>query len=224
MRVHAARHQARRDIDFQVRIYAAQHRARGIYDGHCHPFRFPGVKGWHRRPAARRRCDRPVGAGRSTALRAVLAPPQTRAGRQIVTKTGTPSADSRAKPEPGPGRQYSFTDRKVADCHRSPSLRHSRHQGAGRPLHILPADSACVRSESALGASGPRLPGSARPCAGVRHSTAITPGSLAKFGHHGVRSFGTWPAAAGPSGWSTWADAGALGEMRGSRGGGLAVA
>jgi hypothetical protein len=36
--------------------------------------------------------------------------------------------------------------RKVADCHRSPSLRHSRHQGAGRPLHILPADYACLRS------------------------------------------------------------------------------
>jgi IS6 family transposase len=50
------------------------------------------------------------------------------------------SADSRAKPESGPGRQYSFTDRKVADCHRSPSLRHSRRGGAGRPIHILPAE------------------------------------------------------------------------------------
>src|SRR5262249_5425612 len=41
-------------------------------------------------------------------------------GRQIVIKTGTPSADSRAKPEPKRSRQYSFTDRQVADCHRSP--------------------------------------------------------------------------------------------------------
>src|SRR6266516_4033007 len=30
------------------------------------------------------------------------------------------SADSRAKPEPKRGRQYSFTNHKVADCHRSP--------------------------------------------------------------------------------------------------------
>ena len=44
-------------------------------------------------------CDRPVGAGRSTALTAVLAPHQPGPGRQIVTRTGKPSADSRAKPE-----------------------------------------------------------------------------------------------------------------------------
>src|SRR5215471_7168340 len=41
-------------------------------------------------------------------------------GRQTVTKTGTPSADSPAKPEPKRSRQYSLTDRQVADCHRSP--------------------------------------------------------------------------------------------------------
>jgi hypothetical protein len=41
-------------------------------------------------------------------------------GRRIVLRTGKPSADSRARPEPRPGRQYSITDRKVADCHRSP--------------------------------------------------------------------------------------------------------
>jgi hypothetical protein len=121
-------------------ICAARHRARGIYDGHCHPFRLRGVKGWRRRPTARRRCDRPVGAGRSTALRARQAPQQPGPGRQIVTKTGKPSTDSRAKPESGPGRQYSLTDRKVADCHRSPSLRHSHHRGTGRPIHILPAE------------------------------------------------------------------------------------
>jgi hypothetical protein len=70
----AARHQARRDVEVQTSIYATRHRAYGIYDGHCHPFRLRGVKGWRRRPTARRRCDRPVGAGRSTALRPVLAP------------------------------------------------------------------------------------------------------------------------------------------------------
>jgi hypothetical protein len=43
-------------------------------------------------------CDRPAGAGRSTALRAVLAPHQPGPGRQIVIRTGKPSADSRAKP------------------------------------------------------------------------------------------------------------------------------
>jgi hypothetical protein len=77
-------------------------------------------------PTARRGCDRPVGAGRSTALWAVLAPHQPRPGRQIVIKTGKPSADSRAKPVPKPGRQCSLIDRKVADCHRSPSFRHFR--------------------------------------------------------------------------------------------------
>ena len=120
---------ARRDIDVQVRLYAARHRTRGIYDGHGHPFRLLRCQGMAPPPTARRRCDRPVGAGRSTALRAGQAPPQPGPSRQIVTKTGTPSADSRAKPEPGPGRQYSLTDRKVADCHRSPSLRHSRRRG-----------------------------------------------------------------------------------------------
>src|SRR6266699_1325127 len=69
-------------------------------------------------------CDRPVDAGRSTALRAVLAPHQPGPGRQIVIKTGTPSADSRAKPEPKRGRSYSFTNRKVTDCHRSTPLHH----------------------------------------------------------------------------------------------------
>jgi len=39
----------RRDVDFQVRTYAARRRARDIYDGHCHPFRLRGVKGWRRR-------------------------------------------------------------------------------------------------------------------------------------------------------------------------------
>src|SRR5215471_2362516 len=45
-------------------------------------------------------------------------------GRQIVIKTGKPSADSRAKPEPRRGRSYSFTNRKVTDCHRSAPLHH----------------------------------------------------------------------------------------------------
>jgi hypothetical protein len=58
-------------------------------------------------PTARWRCDRPVGAGRSTALKAALAPHQPGPGRRIVLRTGKPSADSRAKPEPKRGRQYS---------------------------------------------------------------------------------------------------------------------
>ena len=69
-------------------------------------------------------CDRPAGAGRSTALRAVLAPHQPGPSRQIVIKTGKPSADSRARPEPKRGRSYSFTNRKVTDCHRSTLLHH----------------------------------------------------------------------------------------------------
>src|SRR5260221_14339329 len=69
-------------------------------------------------------CDRPAGAGRSTALKAVLAPHQPGPGRQIVIRTGKPSADSRAKPEPKRGQSYSFTNRKVTDCHRSTPLHH----------------------------------------------------------------------------------------------------
>jgi hypothetical protein len=80
-------------------------------------------------------CDRPVGAGRSTALRAVLAPHQPGPGRQIVIKTGKPSADSRAKPEPKRGRSYSFTNRKVTDCHRSTPLHHFLRSG---PVGLSP--------------------------------------------------------------------------------------
>jgi hypothetical protein len=104
-----------------VRLYAARHRARGIYDGHCHPFRLLGVKGWRRRLTARRRCDRPVGAGRSTALRAVLAPQQPGPGRQIVIKTG--KAVSRFSSQAGTQSEADSptpASRNVADCHRSP--------------------------------------------------------------------------------------------------------
>jgi hypothetical protein len=74
--------------------------------------------------------------------------------RQIVIKTGTPSADSRAKPEPRRGRQYSFTNRKVADCHRSLSLRHSRSRRRYASLHILPAESVRVAHGSQTKQSG----------------------------------------------------------------------
>jgi len=103
-----------------------------------------GVKGWRRRPTARRRCDRPVGAGRSTALRASAGATSPGAGRRIVLKTGTPSTDSRAKPEPSEGDGTPPPTAKVADCHRSPSLRHSRSWRRSASLHILPADSALL--------------------------------------------------------------------------------
>src|SRR5262249_10203605 len=70
------------------------------------------------------------------------APYQPGPGRQIVIKTGTPSADSRAKPEPKPGRQYSLYRPQgggLSPITLSPPL---PPWGAGRPLHILPADSA----------------------------------------------------------------------------------
>jgi hypothetical protein len=140
MRVHPARHRARRDIDVQVRVCAARHRAHGIYDGHRHPFRLPDVKGWHRRPTARRRCDRPVGAGRSTALRASAGATPPGPGRRIVLNTGTPSTDSRAKPDPGEADGTPSPAAKAADCHRSPSLRHSRSRRRSASLHILPAE------------------------------------------------------------------------------------
>jgi hypothetical protein len=55
--------------------------------------------------------------------------------------TGKPSADSRATPEPKPGRQYTPNSRKVADCHRSPFSPPLPATVTDRPIHILPADS-----------------------------------------------------------------------------------
>src|SRR5262249_31114672 len=121
-----------------------------------------GVKGWRRRPAARRRCDRPVGAGRSTALRAVLAPHQPGPGRQIVIKTATPSADSRAKPDPSEADSTPFTNHKVADRHRSPfSPPLPQIGGPDQPPPTYPLPSMCFRSmASSLILEPPRTAGS----------------------------------------------------------------
>src|SRR5215471_946018 len=64
-----------------------------------------------RRPA-RRRCDRPVGAGRSTALRARQAPHQPGPGRQIVIKTG--NAVSRFSSQTGTQSQADSTPLSTA--------------------------------------------------------------------------------------------------------------
>jgi len=63
---------------------------------------------------------------------AVLAPHQPGPGRQIVPKTGAPSADSRAKPEPKRGRQYTLYRPQCGGL--SPITRSTS-------LHILPAES-----------------------------------------------------------------------------------
>ena len=40
-----------RNMHIRVRINTARHRARGLYDGHRHPFSAQRIKGWHARPA-----------------------------------------------------------------------------------------------------------------------------------------------------------------------------
>jgi hypothetical protein len=124
---------------------AARHRARGIYDGHCHPFRSAGVKGWRRRPTARRRCDRPVPAGRSTALTAMAplqpwARPADRSedkqGRQPILQPNRNPGEADSTPLPAV-RWRIVTDH--------PSLRHPP-TGTNQPLHILPAEYALGRA------------------------------------------------------------------------------
>ena len=56
--------------------------------------------------------------------------------RRIVLKTGNPSTDSRARPEPVRGRGYSSTTHNVAQMPRSAST------------YILPAESVCGPNES----------------------------------------------------------------------------
>src|SRR5262245_55968350 len=58
-----------------------------------------------------------------------------------------PSADSRAKPDPKRGRQYTPSGRKVADCHRSPFSPPLPATVTDRPIHILPADYECLLIE-----------------------------------------------------------------------------
>src|SRR5262249_60665228 len=54
-------------VEVQVRLSAARPREDGISDGPRHPFRLQGCQGMAPPPTARRRCDRPVAAGRPTA-------------------------------------------------------------------------------------------------------------------------------------------------------------
>lgn len=106
---------------------------------------------------------------------AVLAPHQPGPGRRIVLKTGKPSADSRAKPEPKRSRQYSFNDRKMADCHRSTTLHHCLRSPSISLSHILPADS--VRLATTWRRAGPgaqigQFGTGSRPSSAIRVSSS----------------------------------------------------
>jgi len=111
-------------------------------------------------PAARRRCDRPVTAGRSTALKAALAPHQPGPGRRIVIKTTPARSVSRfasqtgtqARPtvllhRPQGGGLSPITPLSTTPCDR---------RARSASLHILPADYALAGHSEFAACAGHR--------------------------------------------------------------------
>ncbi len=75
-------------VRIEVGIHTARDGAREIYSGHGHPFLRFGQGVARGAPGVRRRCDLPVGAGRSAAPEVRLVPLKPGSGRQIVMRTG----------------------------------------------------------------------------------------------------------------------------------------
>jgi hypothetical protein len=74
-------------VRIEVGIHTARDGARDIYSGHGHPFLRFGQGVARGAPGVRRRCDLPVGAGRSAAPEVRLVPLKPGSGRQIVMRT-----------------------------------------------------------------------------------------------------------------------------------------
>ena len=136
MRVHAARHRARRDMDVQVRLHAARHRTRGIYDGHCRPFRLQRCQGMAPPPSSAAAVRSPVGAGRSTALWACWrhldpARPANRYQDRHAVSRFSSQASTQARPTVLAYRPQGGGLSPITFSPPLPPL------AAGRPLHIL---------------------------------------------------------------------------------------
>ena len=81
-------------LSVQMGVHTACHGPRRIYDRHCHPFSriCQGVA--RAAPGVRRRCDRPVGAGRSAAPKVRLVPLKTWSPVDtLLHRQAEPSAD-----------------------------------------------------------------------------------------------------------------------------------
>lgn len=70
----------------EVRVHATRHRARALYDGHCHPFSLQLVEGWHARPVT-----------------------ETVSSRLLLQPTRSPSGTGRAPLEAGERNHHSRT-------------------------------------------------------------------------------------------------------------------
>ena len=115
-------------------------------------------KGWRRRPTARRRCDRPVGAGRSTALRASAGAISPGPGRRIVLKTGnavsrfSSQARTQARPTVLLHRPQGGGLSPIIPLSTTPAI-----VTRSASLHILPADSARAASLADQSCSGGQI-------------------------------------------------------------------